>query len=280
MKILKTVIEMQNWSDAQRLKKRSIGFVPTMGAIHDGHSSLVRRSRQENQATVVSIFVNPAQFGPQEDFHAYPRPRTLDLKILRAHNVDLVFAPTVHEMYKNDFSTCVEESVRSKGLCADTRPDHFRGVTTIVTKLFIAVNPHNAYFGEKDYQQLKIIQKMVKDLGFNIKVIGCPVVRESDGLARSSRNKYLDREHRAKALLVYSSLQKAVEMIKSKNKISDIYAYIHRLWQQHDTCRLEYIRVVDPETLEEKHTFVGRIRVLIAATVGNTRLIDTIEIRR
>lgn len=280
MKMIGRVAQMQAWSRKRIGEGASIGLVPTMGSLHEGHVSLVRRSAAENRFTVVSIFVNPAQFGPREDYAEYPRSFRSDLRLLRREKADIVFAPPVHEMYRSDFSTFVEEKDLSRGLCGRARPGHFCGVTTIVSKLFLSVTPHNAYFGEKDYQQLKIIQKMVKDLGFPIAVVACPIVRESDGLALSSRNKYLSRKERVKAVLVYNSLQKASEMLKSGRRSKNIFNTINRQWQETKGCRLEYMEFVDPETLAVKHNGFGRTRILIAGTIGSTRLIDTIEIRR
>ncbi|HBF69599.1 MAG TPA: pantoate--beta-alanine ligase, partial [Thermotoga sp.] len=207
MKIIETIEEMKKFSEEMREKKKTIGFVPTMGYLHEGHLSLVRRARDENDVVVVSIFVNPTQFGPNEDYERYPRDFERDRKLLEKENVDCIFHPSVEEMYPPDFSTYVEETKLSKNLCGRSRPGHFRGVCTVVTKLFNIVKPHRAYFGQKDAQQFRVLRRMVRDLNMDVEMIECPIVREPDGLAMSSRNVYLSPEERQQALSLYQSLK-------------------------------------------------------------------------
>jgi len=204
--------------EKERERGKSIGLVPTMGSLHEGHLSLVQRCRRENDCTVVSIFVNPTQFGPSEDFQSYPRDLQGDAALLESERADLVFAPEPEDMYGEDFSVFVEEESLSKTLCGASRPGHFRGVCTVVLKLFNIARPHRAYFGQKDYQQLKVIQRMVRDLNVPVEIRPCPIVRDPDGLAKSSRNSYLSEEEHQEALLLNTSLkvaQKALEVGKA-----------------------------------------------------------------
>lgn len=280
MKIIRTIKRMQQWSGLQKVKKKSIGFVPTMGALHEGHRSLVRRCIRENDVTVVSIFINPIQFGPREDFLKYPRPFAKDAALLRREGVDVIFSPYAQQMYASDFSVYVEETQLSRDLCGMERPGHFRGVVTVVCKLFNAVHPDKAYFGEKDYQQLKVIQRLVRDLSYPLTIVPCPIIRDHDGLALSSRNTCLTIDERQKALMVYKTLQKSSEMIQSFLNIKAIYALIKKDWKNLKNCRLEYFKCVEPGTLVEKKTNKGPIRVMIAAWIGKTRIIDNILVGR
>ncbi|MCX7828099.1 MAG: pantoate--beta-alanine ligase [Thermanaerothrix sp.] len=259
----------------EALKGRDqVGFVPTMGYLHKGHLSLAERCRRENRTAVVSIFVNPTQFGPSEDLSRYPRDLERDLKLLKSTGVDLVFAPEPAHMYPSDFSTWVEETSLSKGLCGARRPGHFRGVCTVVLKLFNLVKPDRAYFGEKDYQQLKVIQRMVRDLNMDVEVIGCPIVREEDGLAMSSRNVYLSGEERELALCLSRAIRRAQEEAHKGKSCREIIAAAMSAIPEDPRVRVEYVNLVDPETLEDLEELSGTGRLLLAVRVGSTRLID------
>lgn len=255
---------------------RTVGFVPTMGALHDGHLSLVRRCRAENDFTVVSIFVNPAQFGPSEDLDTYPRTFEADCAALQALGCDLVFAPRTGDMYAGDHSTWVIVEGLTEPLCGRFRPGHFRGVTTVVAKLFNIVRPDRAYFGEKDYQQLKVIERMVRDLNFGIEIVPCPTVREADGLAMSSRNSYLSAEERAVAPALYAALAKAAEAVRAGASGREAEEIVRREIASVPAFELQYVEAVHPETLEPA-TWAGPPMVIAAAAfLGRTRLIDNV----
>lgn len=266
----------------KRLKKegKTVGFVPTMGYLHEGHVSLIRCSKKDNDVTVVSIFVNPIQFGKNEDLDRYPRDLERDLDICRKEGVDYVFSPSVVEMYPEGFSTYVQVEGITERLCGAFRPGHFRGVTTVVNKLFNIVQPDRAYFGEKDYQQLKVIQKMVKDLNMNVEVIGCPLVREGDGLALSSRNKYLTPEERKSALSISRALFKAKQMFESgeKDPLKVVDEIKRIISSQPFVKEIQYVEVVDPETLVPKEKLEKGDIIAVAVFVGSTRLIDNIKL--
>jgi pantoate--beta-alanine ligase len=254
---------------------QQVGFVPTMGYLHKGHLSLAERCRRENRTAVVSIFVNPTQFGPSEDLSRYPRDLDRDLELLRSTGVDLVFAPEPSHMYPSDFSTWVKETSLSKGLCGARRPGHFRGVCTVVLKLFNLVKPDRAYFGEKDYQQLKVIQRMVRDLNMDVDVIGCPIVREEDGLAMSSRNVYLSPEERELALCLSRAIKRAQEeALKGERSPKRIIDAALSAVPEDPRVQVEYVNLVDPETLEDLDELRSTARILLAVRVGTTRLID------
>jgi pantoate--beta-alanine ligase len=267
---------MQDTSGGHILHSRKIGFVPTMGALHEGHLSLVRRARQENDIAVVSIFVNPIQFGPSEDFNKYPRDFEADTEKLRREEVDILFVPDVSHLYPQVFSTYVEVEKVSDRLCGAFRPGHFRGVATVVTKLFHIVRPARAYFGQKDYQQTIVVKKMVKDLDMGIEIIVCPTVREKDGLAMSSRNAYLEESGRQAATVVYRCLTEAADLAKSG--IIDI-SHIKGIMQEkllHEplVSEIDYAGVYDPETLDEPPGVSGTVLLAVAVRIGDTRLID------
>ena len=271
------ISELQNLLKQLKREGKTIGFVPTMGYLHEGHLSLVRCAKKENDIVVVSIFVNPTQFGPNEDYEKYPRDLERDLKILEKEKVNYVFSPSVEEMYPPNYSTFVEETLLSQKYEGEFRPGHFRGVCTVVLKLFNIVQPDRAYFGEKDYQQLKIIQKMVKDLNLPIEIKPCPIVREKDGLAMSSRNVYLTPEERKQATAIYKSFLLAEKLfleegIRSAEKIK--IALEEFLKQFPLIKKIDYIAIVDPETLEEVETLKGGERILIAVRMPSARLID------
>lgn len=242
----------------EKQKGRSVSFVPTMGAIHKGHLSLIKEARKRGDILVVSIFVNPTQFGPKEDLRKYPRSFLKDKKLLKENGVDILFYPTAKEMYPEGYSTYVTEEVLSKAMCGLSRPGHFRGVTTVVLKLFNIVQPDIAFFGRKDYQQAQIIKKMVKDLNLDVKIRVMPIVRDSDGLALSSRNKYLRPKEREKALNIYKTLKK-------KKKVKKI-----------DGVKLEYFVALDKETLRPVKKLKKGTLLATAGKVGKTRLIDNI----
>lgn len=279
MEIIKSPIIMQQ--KIRELKKdKKIGFVPTMGALHDGHLTLVRKSKEENDITVVSIFVNPKQFGPNEDFASYPRTFESDKEKLEKEGVDFLFYSDVNDMYPEDYSTSVEvTSDITKKLCGRKRPGHFKGVTTVVAKLFNIVLPDNAYFGLKDYQQYVIIKRMVKDLNFSINIVGVPIVRESDGLAMSSRNKYLSPDERKDAVLIYTSLLEAKKLIENGIKSAYIIKKeIENILVRSRFSKIDYVEIVDPETLKSVDNISKTVLIAIACYFGKARLIDNMLI--
>jgi len=264
-------------------KKKIVGFVPTMGALHLGHLSLIREAKKECDFVVVSIFVNPIQFGPHEDYRRYPRNFKEDKKILEEEKVDLLFLPSVKAMYPENFSTYVEEVSLSKYLCGRFRPGHFRGVTTVVAKLFNIVSPDISYFGQKDFQQAQIIKRMVRDLNFSIKIKVLPIIREEDGLAMSSRNSYLTYSEREKAKFLYRSLKKAEKMIKKGEKDAGKIKrrMIEFIKEKIPESKIDYVEIVSPFALENLNTLKKNQKVLIALAVhlGGARLIDNILVR-
>jgi len=266
---------MQARSDRMRRQFKTIVFVPTMGFLHEGHLSLVREGKKRGDDLVVSIFVNPSQFAPGEDFESYPRDLDRDLEILQEEGVDAVFNPDVKEIYGEEFQTYVELKKLPNHLCGISRPIFFKGVATVVAKLFNIVKPHVTIFGQKDYQQLVIIRQMARDLGFDIEVVGAPTVREPDGLAMSSRNTYLSPEQRTSALSLYNSLQKAQELIE--NGIQDATIIIDaaaELIQSRPETKIDYIAICDTETLVDIQTIDKPVLMALAVKVGKARLID------
>ena len=266
---------MQARSDRMRRQFKTIVFVPTMGFLHEGHLSLVREGKKRGDDLVVSIFVNPSQFAPGEDFESYPRDLDRDLEILQEEGVDAVFNPDIKEIYGEEFQTYVELEKLSNHLCGISRPIFFKGVATVVAKLFNIVKPHVTIFGQKDYQQLVIIRQMARDLGFDIEVVGAPTVREPDGLAMSSRNTYLSPEQRTSALSLYNSLQKAQELIE--NGIQDATIIIDaaaELIQSRPETKIDYIAICDTETLVDIQTIDKPVLMALAVKVGKARLID------
>lgn len=278
--LVRSIDEMKQIVKKLKQEGKSIGFVPTMGYLHEGHISLMRCSKKDNDITVVSIFVNPIQFGVNEDLDRYPRDLERDLQICKKEGVDYVFHPSVEEMYPEGFSTYVIVEGLTEGLCGAYRPGHFKGVTTVVNKLFNIVQPDRAYFGEKDYQQLKVIQRMVKDLNMNVQVIGCPIVREPDGLAMSSRNKYLSPEERKAALSLSKALFKAKELFESgETDINKIRKEMEKIILSHPEVKeIQYIEFVDAKTLKPKEKLEKGTVIALAVFVGNTRLIDNIKV--
>jgi len=279
--IVEKVKDMKKLSEKYLKENKTIGFVPTMGFLHEGHLSLVRRAREENDIVVVSIFVNPTQFGPNEDYESYPRDFERDVKLLKELNVDVVFYPSVEEMYPKDFSTYVEETKLSRYLCGKSRPGHFRGVCTIVTKLFNIVRPTRAYFGQKDAQQFRVIKRMVRDLNMDVELVECPIVREHDGLAMSSRNIYLSDDERAQALALYNSLKLAENLIKSGERDAEVVKNaMKEFLSRYDKVKIDYVEIVDEETLEPVKHIEGKVIVAIACWVGKARLIDNVIVQR
>jgi pantoate--beta-alanine ligase len=254
-----------------------VGFVPTMGFLHEGHLSLVRAARGECASVVVSIFVNPTQFGPNEDLAKYPRDLQRDLGLLEAESVDLVWTPDDAVMYPAGYQTWVTVEELTKHLEGAQRPGHFRGVTTVVSKLFNAVQPKKAYFGQKDAQQARVIQQMTRDLNFPIEIVVCPTVRELDGLAMSSRNAYLNPEQRKAATVLYRSLKAAEEAFQTgKRDANELREIVKKIIASEPLARLEYVSCTDPQTFKELDRVEGRALLSMAVYVGKTRLIDNI----
>jgi pantoate--beta-alanine ligase len=253
----------------------SVALVPTMGYLHEGHISLIKKAVSENDKVVVSVFVNPIQFGPNEDLDSYPRDIKMDKKTCETAGASMVFNPEVDEMYYDDACTTVSVSNLTSGLCGAKRPVHFNGVCTVVSKLFNIVSPDKAYFGEKDAQQLAVIKRMVRDLSIDIKIIGCPIVREEDGLAKSSRNKYLSKEERKAAVVLSRSLNKAKEALSNGEKSASVIKKIISDEINKETlANIDYIEIVDSFSLENVETVENSILTAIAVLVGKTRLID------
>ncbi|AXC10965.1 Pantoate--beta-alanine ligase [Acidisarcina polymorpha] len=279
MKVVGTIQEMQSACRALRLAGQSLGLVPTMGALHDGHLSLVRASKATCGVTAVSIFVNPTQFAPNEDLAKYPRTFETDCLALQAGEVDLVFAPTVAEMYPPGAVTWVEVAEVSDRLDGASRPGHFRGVATVVAKLFHIVSPTHAFFGQKDAAQLAVLRKMVRDLNFDLEIVGCPVVREADGLAMSSRNRFLQAEERQHALVISQALREAGRIVASGVTSADqLVEKMAAVMREQPKVRVDYIAVADPNTLEAISDVRQGGLLAIAAFAGSTRLIDNILI--
>lgn len=267
---------MRLWCDEQRASNRTIGLIPTMGALHEGHLSLVRQAKQQCDVCVATIFVNPAQFAPTEDLSRYPRPLDRDLELLAGECVDAVFLPTNEVMYPNGFGTYVLPPPIGLPLEGASRPNHFRGVTTVVMKLFQIIAAHQAFFGQKDFQQLRVIEDMSRDLDLPVKIIPCEIVRESDGLAMSSRNRYLSDDERKLALSINQAIQEVVGVVKAgETSVDEINALLRRTLQPCDS--VDYALIADTQTLqpiESLSGIPGRDIALIAAHVGTTRLID------
>ncbi len=277
MQIITDPLEMQGLSSTWRRHDKRIALVPTMGYFHDGHISLMEYGRRAGDYLVVSLFVNPTQFGPHEDLERYPRDLDRDCELAAKAGVDVIFAPTAAQMYPNGYQTYVEVTEVTKGLCGTFRPGHFRGVTTVVLKLFNIVQPHVALFGEKDYQQLVTIQRLVTDLNLPVQVVGCPLVREADGLALSSRNVYLTPEERQTALKLSRALFQARDLAaRGVRSREESFPNIRPLLADEPLLSLEYLALIDPQTLTEVNTIDRQARLAVAAWVGKTRLIDNI----
>ncbi len=280
MRIVYEPYEMQEIANKYREWGKTIGFVPTMGYLHKGHLSLVKEAKKNNDVTFVSIFVNPTQFAPNEDLDKYPRDIERDEELLKKEGVDFLFYPTVENMYPNGFQTYVSVESLTQVLEGASRPTHFRGVTTVVSKLFNITKPHRAYFGKKDAQQLIVIKKMVEDLNFDVEIVGLPIVREENGLAMSSRNKYLNKKERGEAVCLYQSLQRAKEMID--NGIYDaktIKREMYKTINKYEIPKIDYISINSLSELKELEKIEkGNTLISLAVFVGKTRLIDNLWI--
>jgi pantoate--beta-alanine ligase len=279
LQIVRDIKKMQSIATGLRKKGKAIGFVPTMGALHDGHLSLIRQARRENDCVVVSIFINPTQFGPKEDFKKYPRKLKMDILLSKGEGADIIFFPDAAAMYPADYKTYVNVEGLSDCLCGRFRPGHFRGVATVVTKLFNIVQPERAYFGQKDAQQATIIKKMVCDLNIPARIRVLPTVREADGLALSSRNTYLSEAERSQALVLFRALSLARDLIRKGNRNSlSIIPKIRRIIEQKKRARVQYISIVDPQTLQPVEKIKGKALIILAVYFGKTRLIDNIAV--
>lgn len=273
MKVTKTVEETRKLVKAWKQEGKSIGLVPTMGFLHEGHASLIRRCREENDIVVVSDFVNPTQFGPNEDLEAYPRDFKRDSELCESLGADLIFNPEPEEMY-HDPHAFVSIDLLSETLCGKTRPIHFKGVCTVVSKLFHIVTPDKAYFGQKDAQQLAIIRKMVQDLNFDIQIVGCPIVREEDGLAKSSRNTYLNAEERKAALCLSKAIRRGMDVIHPQADASEVLDEMRAIIEAEPLARIDYVSIVDALTMQPVEKVEKDVLVAMAVYIGKTRLID------
>ena len=279
MQIATTINEVRTQVKAWKKEGCSVGFVPTMGYLHEGHGSLISRARKENDKVIVSIFVNPMQFGPGEDLESYPRDLDKDSVYCESLGADLIFHPEPEEMYTDGFCSYVDMSVLTEELCGLSRPVHFRGVCTVVNKLFNIVQPDRAYFGQKDAQQLAIIKRMVQDLNMDLEIIGCPIVREEDGLAKSSRNTYLSAEERQAALVLSKAVKLGQELMAggetdAKKVVSEMSALI----EKEPLARIDYVKAVDGLTMQQIDTVKAPMLVALAVYIGKTRLIDNFMI--
>lgn len=273
MEILTTIEAVRNTINTWKKQGYSIGFVPTMGYLHDGHAALIDEARKNNDKVVVSIFVNPIQFGENEDLSSYPRDLNRDKTLCESHGVNLIFTPSSNEMYhdKKAFVNIIE---LSDTLCGVRRPIHFQGVCTVVAKFFNIIQPTNAYFGEKDAQQLAIIRKMVFDLNFPVNIIGVPIVRESDGLAKSSRNTYLSSEERKAATILYKAIQEGKQYINRGASADSIINTMTEIINTEPLAKIDYVSVVDANTMQPVHEITSPVLVAMAVYIGSTRLID------
>lgn len=278
MKLIRTIKEMKIASSEYRSSGEKIGFVPTMGALHEGHLSLIDRSKEITDKTILSIFVNPKQFGANEDFKKYPRYLEKDLECAKGRGVDVVFSPTEDEIYTNDFKARIKMSDLSDRLCGNFRPGHFDGVATIVLKLFNITNPDFAFFGEKDFQQCVIIKRMVKELNIDIEIVTIPSIRACDGLALSSRNVYLSVEERKAASLIYQSLKEAQRLVMVERSSEVILKNVSKIIESTPFCNVQYASICTNDTLENVVVVNKKCRLILAVMCGKTRLIDNIEL--
>ena len=275
MKLVNSISEMKEFVSEEKSKKSSIGFVPTMGFLHQGHISLIEQSVKDNDITILSIFVNPTQFGPNEDLDKYPRNLDNDLSLANQAGVDIVFHPYASEMYPSGYATFVNVERITSALCGATREGHFKGVATVVCKLFNICNPDRAYFGQKDFQQLQVIKRMVDDLNISIEIIDCPTVRESDGLAMSSRNTYLSAEERQQALVLSQSLHLAKKLVDSGElDVVNLTESVSKMITSMPLAKVDYIEIVDDMTLQPVSQVKHKALLALAIRFGNTRLID------
>ena len=275
MQIVEKIKEVRHQVKEWKKQGLTIGFVPTMGYLHEGHGSLIKRAKEECDRVVVSIFVNPMQFGVNEDLDSYPRDLEADAKLCESIGVDLIFHPEVEEMYTEGFCSFVDMNGLTKELCGKSRPVHFRGVCTVVNKLFNIVTPDKAFFGQKDAQQLAVIRRMVKDLSMDIEIVGCPIIREEDGLAKSSRNTYLNEEERRAALILSKSIFLGKQM--AEEGVTDAQEIIDAMTEtisEEPLARIDYVEIVNMDTIEKIRRLEGTVLVAIAVYIGKTRLID------
>ena len=275
MKIAGTVAEVREQVKQWRKEGLTVGLVPTMGFLHEGHKSLIDRAVKENDRVVVSVFVNPTQFGPNEDFESYPRDMDKDSALCEAAGASLIFHPEPSEMYLDGYSTFVDMSTLTGGLCGKTRPIHFRGVCTVVSKLFNIVTPDRAYFGQKDAQQLAVIRHMVRDLNFGIEIVGCPIIREEDGLAKSSRNTYLNAEERAAATILSKALKEGKAALESGERdAAKVKQIVTDRINSEKLSKIDYVEIVDWNNLEPVEKVADDVLCAVAVYIGKTRLID------
>ena len=274
MKIVGTVKEAREQVKEWKKQGLSVGFVPTMGYLHEGHKSLMDAARKGNDKVVVSIFVNPMQFGPTEDLATYPRDLDHDAALCESAGVDLIFHPEAEEMYEKDFCSFVDMTGLTEGLCGKTRPIHFRGVCTVVNKLFNIVTPDHAYFGQKDGQQLAVIKRMVRDLNMDIEIVGCPIVREEDGLAKSSRNTYLSSEERKAALILSKTVALGKELAKTEKDANKVVEAMKKNIETEPLAKIDYVEAVDALSMAPVEKLEGTCMLAMAVYIGKTRLID------
>ncbi len=277
MRIITSPPEIRDYCRSARSRGEIIGFVPTMGFLHEGHLSLMRQARSESDLCVISVFVNPTQFGPREDYKTYPRDLNRDSEMAAGVGVDVIFAPAPEDMYPHGYGTFVEVEGITEKMCGASRPGHFRGVTTVVAKLFNLVQPHRAYFGQKDAQQVVVIKRMAADLNFDVEVIIMPTVREEDGLAMSSRNRYLSPAERQAALVLIRSLNMAEDVVKGgQSDAAEISRRMRGMIEAEPLARIDYISVVDANTLEDLDLVQGEVLIALGVFIGKTRLVDNI----
>lgn len=275
MKIIRKIEELKAFLRDEQKKGKEIGLVPTMGYLHEGHQSLIRKAADENDLVVVSIFVNPTQFGPNEDLEKYPRDLNRDIQLTAEAGGNIIFAPETAEMYPKEYHTYVEVKNITETLCGASRPGHFRGVTTVVSKLFHIVHPDRAYFGQKDAQQAVVIQRMVADLNMDVSIEVCPIIREADGLAMSSRNTYLSIEERRQAVVLFEALSKGTELIKRGEKDAlKVKKEIEKMILEKPLAKIDYVSVVDFKMLKDVAEIEGKVLIAVAVKFGQTRLID------
>ena len=277
MEIIETVSRMKSVCREESRAGKTIGFVPTMGYWHEGHLSLIRAARKRCQVLVVSIFINPLQFGPQEDYQQYPRDISRDARLAQAEGIDYLFYPSVEEMFPQGFNTTVEVRKLSEKLCGRSRSGHFQGVATVVLKLFNVIKPDVAFFGQKDAQQAVIIKQMIDDLSLDVELVTMPIVREEDGLAMSSRNLYLNPHERKAATILYKSLLKARELVlRGEYRASAIIRHMNQMIENEPLAHVDYITITDAENLQELDVIKGRVLIALAVFIGKTRLIDNL----
>lgn len=275
MKIVATIDEVREQIKEWKRDGATIGFVPTMGYLHEGHQSLMERASQSCDKVVVSIFVNPMQFGANEDLDSYPRDLNADARLCERTGVDLIFHPPVDEMYEEGFCSYVDMDGLTKELCGKSRPVHFRGVCTVVSKLLHIVTPDQAFFGQKDAQQLAVIRRMVKDLNMDVEIIGCPIIREADGLAKSSRNTYLNQEERQAALVLSRTISLGEKLVKEgMRNAAELKKAMKTSINSEPLARIDYVEVVSMDTIEKLEVIKGSVLVALAVYIGKTRLID------